>query len=81
MCDQLDSGDAEGSLPIREGSRKLNIKMSFRTLSSPRKADKGRLQHNGMALAATFRFFSGAAAVFLSPTMLGASVDVKIFGE
>jgi hypothetical protein len=60
MGDQLDSGDAEGSFPIREGgikdvkegSRKLNIKMSFRTLSSPRKADKGRLQHNSMALAA-----------------------------
>jgi hypothetical protein len=58
MGDQQDLRDAEVSCPIREGgikdvkegSRKLNIKMSFRTLSSPRKADKGRLEHNSMAL-------------------------------
>jgi hypothetical protein len=50
MTDQHDSGDAEGSFPIsgggikdvKEAPRKLNLKMGFRTLSSPRRVDKGR---------------------------------------
>jgi hypothetical protein len=52
MADQKDKGDAEGSFPIGGGGikdvRKMNIKMGFRTLSSPRKGDKGRIQHNSM---------------------------------
>jgi hypothetical protein len=54
MADQRDKGDAEGSFPIGGGGikdvRKLNIKMGFRTLSSPRKAaDKGRTEHSSIA--------------------------------
>lgn len=53
MADQQDKGDAEGSFPIGGGGikdvRKLNIKMGFKTLSSPRKVDKGRTEHNSMA--------------------------------
>jgi hypothetical protein len=49
MAEQLDKGEAEGSFPIGGGGikdiRKLNIKMGFRTLSSPRRADKGRSEH------------------------------------
>lgn len=52
MADQQDKTDAEGSFPIGGGGikdvRKLNIKMGFRTLSSPRKVDKGRTEHNSM---------------------------------
>jgi len=48
MADQHDKRDAEGSFPIGgvgvRDVKKLNIKKSFRALSSPRKVDKGRLQ-------------------------------------
>jgi hypothetical protein len=48
MADQHDKRDVEGSFPIGGGStkdvKKLSIKKSFRSLSSPRKVDKGRLQ-------------------------------------
>jgi hypothetical protein len=48
MADQHDKRDSEGSFPIGGGGikdvKKLNIKMSFRSLSSSRKVDKGRLQ-------------------------------------
>lgn len=48
MADQHDKRDTESSFPIGGGStkdvKKLNIKKSFRSLSSPRKVDKGRLQ-------------------------------------
>jgi len=49
MADQLDKRDAEGNFPVGGGctkdAKKVNIKRSFRSLSSPRKVDKGRLQH------------------------------------
>ena len=48
MADEHDKRDAGGRFPISGGGikdvKKLNIKMSFRSLSSPRKVDKGRLQ-------------------------------------
>jgi hypothetical protein len=49
MADQHDKRDAETNFPIGGGGvkdvKKLNIKKSFRSLSSPRKVDKGRLQN------------------------------------
>ena len=48
MADQHDKRDAEGSFPIGGGYtkdvKKVSIKRSFRSLSSPRKVDKGKLQ-------------------------------------
>lgn len=48
MAHQHDKGDADGSFPVGGGCakdvKKLSIKRSFRSLSSPRKVDKGRLQ-------------------------------------
>jgi hypothetical protein len=47
MADEHDKRDAESSFPIGGGGikdvKKGNIKKSFRSLSSPRKVDKGRL--------------------------------------
>ena len=48
MADQHDKRDAQGSFPVGGGYtkdvKKLNIKKSFRSLSSPRKVEKGRHQ-------------------------------------
>jgi hypothetical protein len=47
MAEQHDKRDAEGSFSISGGgikdTKRLNLKKSFRSLSSPRKVDKGRL--------------------------------------
>ena len=48
MAEQHDKRDAESSFPLGgvgvKDAKKLSIKKSFRSLSSPRKVEKGRLQ-------------------------------------
>jgi hypothetical protein len=48
MADQHDKRDAESSFPnggvVVKDVKKLSIKKSFRSLSSPRRVDKGKLQ-------------------------------------
>lgn len=48
MADEHDKREAEGSFPIGGGGakdvKKRNIKKSFRSLSSPRKVEKGRFE-------------------------------------